>query len=111
MKKEESRMKHNRADIQRDTLTDHPAADQSCLQIRLAGANLAPWGLDYKASAVVHYYQQPGTTNFAFIEQLVGISSIPEGQADVGHKTLRKALMKAYGREDVRRKDTKEEIL
>lgn len=93
-------------------MTDHPAQEIANRQVRNAGVNLAPWEFDYEASVVVHYYKKRGSDHtYAFLSQLVGLENLPEPQADVGHKELRKALMKAYGREEGRRTDTKDEIL
>ena len=105
---------HNRADIDRQTYEGqqaHPAQARATDAIQSAGKVLAPWGFKYEGSAVVHYYSKPMTTDFVFGQQLIGMNGIAEGQADVGLKELRRALMGAYGRSDGRRKDTKEEVL
>lgn len=103
--------KQNRADIKREVFTDHPTQAQAEMNIKLAGNNLAPWGFEYEASAVIHYYKKPNTHDYIFIAQTIGFHHIPEGQADVGLKELRRSLMAAYGREEQRRKDTKDENL
>jgi hypothetical protein len=100
-----------KADIQRDTYDEHPLKDASKFQLTVAGTNLAPWGYDYEGSVAMHYYKQKGTHNYVFISQQLGLGKVPEAQADVGLKELRKAMMKTYGREDNRRGDVKEEIL
>ena len=104
-------MKHNRADIKRQTFTDHPLEAQSRLNMKTAGMNLTPWGFEYEGSATIHYYKKPGTLEYVFITHLSELHALPEGQADVGLKELRRALMALYGREDKRRTDTKEVIL
>lgn len=104
-------MKHNRADIKRDTVEDHPMQQRAKMSLEMAGTNLAPWGFEYEGTAAVHYYRKPNTHDFVFITHLVKFNGIPEGQADVGLKELRRALMGLFGREDKRRSDTKEVIL
>lgn len=104
-------MKHNRADIKRETHSDHPLKESSRQQMEIAGKNLAPWGYEYEGSATIHYYKKHNTHDFVFITHLSKLELLPEGQADVGLKELRRALMGYYGREDKRRTDTKEEIL
>jgi hypothetical protein len=103
-------MKQNRADIKRSDLQTDMAGHANA-NIKIAGTNLKPWDMDYVASATVHLYKRSGSANFAFINQLVGFTQVEEGQADVALKELRRALMAAYGREDKRRSDTKDELL
>lgn len=104
-------MKHNRADIKRQSYEDHPMQNQAKVNLKIAGSNLAPWGMSYEGTAAVHLYKKPGSLDYVFISHLSDMGSIPEGQADVALKELRRALMAQYGREDVRRTDTKEEML
>lgn len=104
-------MKHSKADIKRDVYQDHPGETQARINTEIAGKNLAPWGFEYEGSATIHYYKKPGTHDFVFITHLTGLGILPEGQADVGLKELRRSLMSFYGQEDKRRKDTQEEIL
>lgn len=104
-------MKHNRADIKRDVLDNHPSSEHSNSSLRIAGKVIAPFGFEYQASAAVHLFKKPGSMDFVFINQIVGFDRIEEGHADVAHKELRKSLMGLYGREDGRRKDTKDEMI
>ena len=84
--------------------------DRAKLNLTLAGSNLTPWGFEYEGSVAIHYYKKPGTHDFVFITHVPGMS-IPEAQADVGLKELRRAMMAQFGREDMRRDDTSEVIL
>lgn len=104
-------MKQNRADIKRETVNDHPASGRAHECLKGAGRAITPFGYEYQASAVVHLYKMPNSMNFVFANQIIGFDRIEEGHADVAHKELRKSLMKLYGREDGRRKDTKDEML
>lgn len=102
----------NKADISRTDIDDHPMCSNAQSNLKLSGLAIAPFGMVYHGSAVVHYYKKSGTNDFAFATQLVGLQTIEEGQADVGWKELKKALMKAYGREDKgRRTDTNQELI
>ncbi len=92
-----------KADIKRNTVSDHPGQHLAKSQLQLAGKNLAPTLFTYEGSAAVHFYRMPGTDTYAFISQLADIYTLPEGQVDVGLKELRRMLMDAFGREDKRR--------
>jgi hypothetical protein len=62
-----------------------------------------PLGSDYLGSAVVHYFSKPGlmeSDKTYFFVCGTSVTEIEEGVADLGWKTLRTALMKAYGREE-----------
>jgi hypothetical protein len=93
----------SKADIKRNTVTDHPAQNLAKSQLQLAGKNLAPTLFKYEGSAAVHFYRMEGTDTYAFISQLADIYTLPEGQVDVGLKELRRMLMDTFGREDKRR--------
>jgi hypothetical protein len=104
-------IKQNKADIKRETFLDHPTQDRASMNIKVAGANLAPWGFEHEGSVAVHFYKKPNTHDYIFITHLVQLDKVPEGQADVGLKELRRAMMGVYGREDRRRTDVNEEII
>lgn len=89
----------NKADISRQDWSDHPVKDRAGAQVRSAGNALTPFGMEYECSAVVHFYRKPGTHQYAFIAQDTGLNAIPEGQADVGLKEMKRHMMGVYGRE------------
>lgn len=85
------------------------AADHN---LKLAGKHMTPWDSEYLGSATVHFYKSRIIEHtFDFAHQMVGMNMIQEGQADLGLKTLRTAMMAVYGKEDKRRTDTPQVII
>ncbi len=88
------------ASVEREVISDHERSVLANGIINQAGKALRPNGFEHQASIVVHLYKATlADHNFAFINQMVGLDRIPEGQADVALKELRRALMENYGRE------------
>jgi hypothetical protein len=84
--------------IRPDERTDHAAS-----LIEEAGKLLEEAsGQEYIGSAVVHFYrtkQSLITTQKTYAMGCqVLLSQVEEGHADLGHKTLQKRMMEAYGR-------------
>lgn len=100
----------NKADIKRESLHDHPMKPLADMQLKMAGNGLTPWGFDYQGTASVHFFRKNGETTFAFMPHILGMAALEEGQADAGLKELRRVMMAAFGREDTKRGDTKDEL-
>lgn len=89
----------NKADIKRDNLTDHPSKSFATVGLTNAGKALKPFQFEYQGSVAIHFYKIEGRDEYAFIVQQVGLPKIPEGQADVGFKEMKRTMMSVYGRE------------
>lgn len=66
-----------------------------------AGKLMAPIGIDHIGSATVHYYAKKIDSGEAPVYVVVcqtDVRRVNEGHADLGWKSLKNALMKAFGR-------------
>lgn|SRR5574343_710690 len=75
--------------------------EKSNWHLRVSGETVKPTGSDLRASFAVHYYDNKFEVNSAsFACQIVG--DVEEIFADVALKELRKAMMKRYGRKEIK---------
>lgn len=99
----------NKAEVtveEKDASTEHAQYAKSL--IASAASHLSPIGADYLGSAVIHYYSQeplPSNPTFFTIVQL-DLKKVEEQLADLGWKELRAAMMKSYGREEPKTRNT-----
>lgn len=80
--------------------TDLDTSRRALGLVESAGHSLCPPGSTYIGSATIHFYKtgEAGLSrDFHVIEQLQ-LSNVEEGLADLGHKQLRDAMMRNYGR-------------
>lgn len=89
----------NQAKIDRAKADDHPAKTLANKLVKNSADMLKPHGCDYQGSLVLHYYRVPNTNDFAFITSVVDMTTVEEGQADVGFKELKRVVMQSYGRQ------------
>ncbi len=69
-----------------------------------AGRMMIPIGFDYAGSASVFYYKKDGLLGPEFVTACsTDVAKVEEQLADLGHKNLRTALMKAFGRTEATR--------
>lgn len=94
--------KRNKAEVTRETLSKE---DARAAEINARARDLAkivcPVGFEYAGQATVYLFSNEADKNrpvFVFVNQVM-LSNVPEGQADVAFKELKKAMMNAYGRE------------
>jgi len=71
--------------------------------IKRAGSYLCPVGFTYKGFAVVHFFEKQAVEGPEYsMACQTEVKEVNEGHADIGWKSLRSALMNAYGRSDPR---------
>lgn len=92
----------NRAKVEDQDLDVHAEiSKRALLQIETAGKAIAPRGAEYLGSATIHFYTLASkdslARDFMLIEQLQ-LTKVEEGLADLGHKKLKDAMMRSYGR-------------
>ena len=100
----------NRADIiEEDRNAQSEDARYGRELVAQAGDLFKPEGFELKGTATVFYYEKPTLTKlgqeFVYACQ-TDVSKVNENVADIGWKGLKNALMKAFGREQPKTRDS-----
>jgi hypothetical protein len=99
----------NQAKVNTDTINSDKFGDRenhANHMVELAGEMFCPEGIEYQGSFTAHVYEKKdifGNPTYAFANQIL-TAGMDEGAVDYALKTLRKDLMKTFGRVEKERK-------
>lgn len=97
--------KRNKADVSREKIESYEIRFKEIKEKMVEVAKLLqPLGFEYAGLAAVFLFEDTqnkysANHNYVFCSQTL-LEDVPEGQADVAFKELKKAMMEAYGREE-----------